>query len=56
MEKTYFGMHNHTEYSNARLLDAINKVEDLIQYAHDIGLSGIAITDHETLSAHIRVL
>lgn len=56
MEKTYFGMHNHTEYSNARLLDAINKVEDLIEYAHDIGLSGIAITDHETLSAHIRAL
>lgn len=55
-EKTYFGIHNHTEYSNARLLDAINKVEDLIQYAHDIGLSGIAITDHETLSAHIRAL
>lgn len=45
-----------TEYSNLRLLDSINKVEDLIQYAFDLGLEGICITDHETLSAHIRAL
>lgn len=52
----YFSIHNHTEYSNLRLLDCINKVEDLIQYAFDIGLEGICITDHETLSAHIKAL
>lgn len=45
-----------TEYSNLRLLDCINKVETLIQYAYDIGLDGICITDHETLSGHIKAL
>lgn len=53
---SYFSIHNHTEYSNLRLLDCINKVEDLIQYAHDLGLEGICITDHEALSAHIKAL
>ena len=52
----YFSIHNHTEYSNLRLLDCINKVEDLIQYAFDLGLEGVCITDHETLSAHIKAL
>ena len=53
---SYFSIHNHTEYSNLRLLDCINKVEDLIQYAFDLGLSGLCITDHEALSAHIKAL
>lgn len=53
---SYTSLHNHTEYSNLRLLDCINKVEDIIQYAHDIGLKGMAITDHEALSAHIKAL
>ena len=53
---SYTSLHNHTEYSNLRLLDCINKVEDLIQYAHDIGLNGLAITDHEALSSHIKAL
>lgn len=53
---SYFSIHNHTEYSNLRLLDCINKVEDLIQYAYDLGLTGVCITDHEVLSAHIKAL
>ena len=52
--KTYFGIHNHTMYSNLRLIDAINKPDDLINKAIELGLSGIAITDHECLSAHIE--
>ena len=52
--QTYFGVHNHTIYSNIRLIDAINKPEDLIDKAIELGLSGIAITDHECLSAHIE--
>jgi len=55
--RTYFGSHNHTTIgSNIRLLDSINKVEDLIDKAIELGLSGIAITDHESLSAHITAL
>lgn len=49
---SYTSVHNHTAAgSNTRLLDSINKVEELIQYAYDIGLDAIAITDHESVKA-----
>ena len=50
-----FEVHSHTEFSNARLLDCINKPAKLIKRAQELGLSGIAITDHESLSAGVRV-
>ena len=40
--------------SNLRLVDCINKVPALINRAIELGLCGIAITDHECLSAHIE--
>ena len=49
-----FCPHSHTEYSNVRLLDCINKPQDLIRRAAQIGLSGIAITDHECLGHAIK--
>ena len=52
---TYFNIHNHTMYSNIRLLDCINRPTNLIDKAIEMGLSGIAITDHECLSAHMEV-
>lgn len=52
---SYFNNHSHTEFSNLRLLDCINKPEALIDKAIELGLTGIAITDHESLSAHMRV-
>ena len=51
----FFNCHNHTMYSNLRLLDCIIKPKDLIDEAIELGLSGIAITDHEALSAHMEV-
>ena len=51
----FFNCHNHTMYSNLRLLDCIIKPKDLIDKAIELGLSGIAITDHEALSAHMEV-
>ena len=45
-----FEVHSHTMYSNFRLLDCINKPKDLINRAIELGLSGIAITDHETIA------
>ena len=42
-------------YSNIRLLDCINKPKDVIDTAIKLGLSGIAITDHECLSAHMEI-
>ena len=53
--RTYFGIHNHSMYSNIRLLDCINRPKDLINKAIELGLSGIALTDHECLSGHMEV-
>ena len=50
-----FEMHSHSEYSNVRLLDSINKVEDLVDYALKIGLEGICLTDHELLGGWVRL-
>ena len=52
----YFGAHNHDQYSNLRLRDCICKTEVLIQTAHDIGLKGIAITNHESLSQSVKAM
>lgn len=54
-EYSYFGAHNHTYYSNLRLKDAIVKPEGLIDKAHKMGLLGLAVTEHEVLSSHIRM-
>lgn len=53
--RKYFNCHAHTMYSNIRLLDCINRPKDLIYKAKELGLSGICITDHECLSAHVSV-
>ena len=52
MVTTRMENHSHTDMgSNLRLLDSINKVDRLIDRAVEIGLEGICITDHESLSA-----
>lgn len=48
-------LHNHTDHSNNRLRDSINKISTLIDYAIELGHECIAITDHETLSSFIQV-
>lgn len=48
-------LHSHSMYSNIRLLDSINKPKDLVNRAIELGLSGIAITDHEALGSHIEL-
>ena len=53
--KARIEVHSHTMYSNLRLLDAINRPKNLIDRAVELGLSGICITDHESLSSHMEV-
>lgn len=53
---SYVSVHNHTHYSNLRLLDCIIKPKELIDRAFELGLSGVAITDHESLSAHVEAV
>ena len=50
-----FSPHNHTEYSNIRLLDATNKLENLVKRGIEIGLAGLAITDHESLAGSVKI-
>ena len=54
-EISRFEVHSHTMYSNIRLLDCINRPKDLINRAIELGLSGIAITDHECISSHPEI-
>ena len=49
-----FEPHCHSEFSNIRMLDCINKPKDIVKRAKEIGLSGFAITDHEALCGAVR--
>ncbi len=53
---SYFSIHNHTDFSNIRLLDSINTPKSLIDIALKKGLEGIAITDHGCISGHVEFL
>lgn len=48
--------HAHSEYSNERLIDSINRIPDMMIKAYELGYSGITLTDHETLSGHVEWL
>lgn len=48
-------LHNHSDYSNFRLRDSINRIEALIDRAIELGHSTIAITEHETIASSIKV-
>lgn len=51
----YYGsLHNHSEYSNLRLRDSINRLEDLIEEAGRLGHQVVGLTDHECISAWIK--
>ena len=50
-----FEIHSHTMYSNLRLLDSINRPKNLVNRAIELGLCGIAITDHEALCSHMEL-
>ena len=48
-----FEIHTHSVFSNLRLLDCINNVEELIETAQKQNLLGICLTDHESLGGHV---
>lgn len=50
-----FDYHLHTDMSNIRLIDAINTPKELIDYAIEIGLSGICFSEHEHLGNSITI-
>ena len=54
--RNYTLLHAHTEYSNIKVIDSINRFNRMVDYAWDLGLSGIAITDHDCLSGSLQAL
>lgn len=49
-------LHDHTEISNIRLIDCIIKIPKLIDKAVSLGNKGVAITDHESVSGHVKAI
>ena len=47
-------LHNHTDMSNLRLRDSINKLDELIAYAGELGHKVIGITEHESTGSWIK--
>ena len=54
--RDYISLHTHSEYSNIKIIDSINRIDRMIDYAWDIGLSGLAMTEHDCLSGTLRAL
>ena len=56
MEKLMYpgSLHNHSDYSNIRLRDCINKLDELFSYAGELGHKVIALTDHESISGWVK--
>ena len=52
----YIGLHVHSDASNLRMLDSTNKLKDIVDKAIELGMGGIAITDHESLSNHVKAI
>ena len=52
----FMSNHNHTEDSNFRLKDCIIRAEDIVNRAIELGYKGVSVTDHETVSSHIRIM
>jgi len=55
MIDTYTALHTHSEYSTAllRFADAIIKIPNMLQWAYDNGLRGVALTDHQGVSGYV---
>lgn len=49
-------IHNHHDSSNLRLKDSNLFLEDLISYSRDRGIDLVALTDHESVSGHIKAM
>ena len=48
-------LHNHSDYSNERIRDAISRIDRLINRAIELDQEVIAFTEHETVSNAIKI-
>ncbi|MDP4448300.1 PHP domain-containing protein [Staphylococcus hyicus] len=49
-------LHNHSDFSNFRLIDAITRTEELLLTADMLGYSALAITEHESIASSVQIL
>ena len=56
LKNLFFSVHNHSEYSNLRMRDSINKVKDLIDRAYELNYKGVALTDHEAICGAVTAI
>ena len=54
--RDYFGCHNHSQYSNIKIIDSINRFNRMVDYAWDLGMSGIVMTEHDCLSGTMEAM
>ena len=52
----YTSLHNHTQYTNLKLRDSINRIPDMVERAISLGFNGLALTEHEVLTNRIEAL
>lgn len=48
-------LHVHSDYSNLVTRDSTNKVDALLSKAVELNRVGLALTDHETISGHVKI-
>ena len=54
--RNYLGIHNHSEFSNIKVIDSINRADRMIDYAWDLNMSGLVFTDHDCVSGALKFL
>ena len=53
---SFYSIHAHDMASNQFFLDSISKPEDLVRRARELSYSGLAITNHASISSYISYL
>ena len=56
MSRDYALLHAHSDFSNIKIIDSINRYSRSIDYAWDIGLSSVAMTEHDCVSGSLKYI
>lgn len=55
-QRDYASLHVHSEFSNLKIIDSTNRYSRSIDYAWDLGLSSVAMTEHDCISGAIKYI
>ena len=57
METNRYGLlHAHSENSNVKIIDSTNRFDRMVNYAWELGMGGLAMTEHDCLSGTLYAL